>query len=286
MNSIQIPSSFSNNAIILISSPRKNELNVGRRLHEDLTTLRAEVQDFHLEHHYVSTRHDLIEILRDIARKSKKGLRPIIHFDMHGDQRRGLEINPSREFASWLELTAWLRKINIRARNNLCVIAAACHGLHMISPISIHNAVPFYCLIAPEQEVTLGFINDRMYPFYKKLLQSGNLHDALHEIKGTFKEFHCEKMLTIVLAKYIKFQCKGAGFRKRKEQLITDALSRDIPRTQATLRHLRKLVKENINPSELLIKKYASRFLIGKEYQVTLDQIAGLIEGSYTRPSA
>lgn len=278
-------SSFANNSIIFISSPRKNEFSVGRRLTEDLDVFRIAVHGFHFEDHLVSTRQELIEVLRKIARQAKKGLRPIIHFDMHGDQRRGLQLNPSGEFAAWPELVAWLRKINIKTRNNLCVVAASCYGLHMISPISIHNAVPFYCLIAPECEVSLGFIDEKMCLFYKQLLQTGNLDNAFWEIEGTFKQFHSEKMLTIVIAKYIKRQCKGTGFAERKEQLITGALARGIPRTKESLRWLRNLVKKGIRPSEALVQKYASRFLVGKEYPVTFDQIMQLVEESYGKPS-
>lgn len=278
-------SSFANNSIILISSPKNNELNVGRRLAEDLDALRVAVRDFHFEHHIVSTRQELIEVLRKIARQARKGLRPIIHLDMHGDQRRGLELNSSGEFAAWPELIAWLRKINIKTRNNLCVVAASCYGLHMISSISIHNAVPFYCLIAPEYEVSIGFIDVKMSLFYRRLLQTGNLENAFREIEGTFKQFHSEKMLTVVLAKYIKYQCKGSGFAERKELLITGALTRGIPRTQESLRRLRKLVKESIRPSEVLVQKYASRFLVGKECQITLDQIMRVVDESYEKPS-
>lgn len=276
-----LSSSFSNNAVILISSSRAGEENVGRRLAEDLDQLRIALHDFHLEHHNVTSRQDLVELLRKIARQAKKGLRPIIHFDMHGDQHRGLELNPSRDFATWPELVAWLRRINKRTRNNLCVVAASCYGLQMIRPISIHNAVPFYCLIAPEKEVSLGFVDQKMSLFYRQLLEKGSLEDAFREIEGEFQQFHCEKMLTIVLTKYIKQQCKGAGFMKRKEQLISGAVARGAPRTAESLKRLRHLIRETIRPSESLIQKYASQFLIGREYPVSLDQITRLIEESY-----
>lgn len=274
-------SSFSNNAVILISSPRGGEENVGRRLAEDLAVLRIALHDFHFEHHNVSSRQDLIELLRRIASQVKNGLRPIIHFDMHGDQRRGLELNPARDYAGWPELVAWLRKINKRTRNNLCVVAASCFGLNMIRPISIHHAVPFYCLIAPEQEVPLGFVDEKMSLFYRQLLEKGSLDDGFRELEGPFKQFHCERMLTIVLAKYIKQQCKGAGFRKRKEQLISGAIDRGALSTPESLRRLRHSVDELIRPSVPLIQKYATQFLIGKEYPVTLEKIMGLIEETY-----
>lgn len=271
-------SSFAYNAVILISSPRKGELNVGGRLAEDLEQLRVAVHDFHFEHHHVKSRQELVEVLREVARQAKKGLRPIIHFDMHGDQNKGLEINPSMEFAGWPELIAWLRRINIRTRNNLCVVATACYGLFLIKPISIHNAVPFYTLIAPDHEVNLGFIDDKIPKFYRRLIEEENLDSAFEEISNEFKRFHSEKMLAIVLTKYIKQQCKGVGFATRREMLITEALARGIPRTKESLKTLRKLVKANIKPSEFLIKKYASNFLVGKEFPITLDQIVAFIE--------
>lgn len=155
-------SSFSNNAVIVISSPRtEREKNVARRLVEDLELLRLGVHKFYFEHHIVFSRQELVELLRKVARLAKKGLRPLIHFDMHGDKFRGLELNPSGEFAPWPEVVTWLRKINVRAKNNLCVIAATCHGLNMIRPITIEKPVPFYCLIAPEHEISFGMIDGK-----------------------------------------------------------------------------------------------------------------------------
>lgn len=277
-----LPSSFANNAIILISSKRKNELNVARRLADDLATFRVAIVDFHFEHHEVKTRQELFELLMRIARQAKKGgLRPIIHFDMHGDAIRGLEISASNEFASWSELNDWLRKINIRTGNNLCVVAASCHGLQMIRPISIHHPVPYFCLIAPEREVTLGFIDEKLSAFYQTLFQNSDLDSALAHLKEHFKQFHCEKMLAVAFAKYIKYQCKGVGWAKRKEELITGALARGIPNTAENLKSLRKQAINSIRPTDELIASYAKKFLIGKPFPATLKDILQLVNESY-----
>lgn len=92
---------------------------------EDLELMRLDVHKYYFHHYEISTRQELFETLQEIARLTKKvGLKPIIHFDMHGNKHLGLESNPTREYTSWSELVVWLRKINIRAKNNLCVIAA------------------------------------------------------------------------------------------------------------------------------------------------------------------
>jgi len=271
-------STFANNSIFVLSASRPGEVGVARRLMEDLEQIRIATHAVHLERHDIATRQELICCLRNIARAAKKGVRPILHLDMHGDDRRGLEIPASQEFAAWRDVNSWLQKINISSKNNLCVVAAACFGLNLIAPISVLKPVPFYCLIASRSSIELGYVERNIVPFYRVLLQQGSLQQAIQEINKHFELFHCEKMLAITLARYIKTACKGSALRGRTERLITEALAAGTPRSKESLRQLRRFLRANLQPSDELVKRYAERFLIGKSFSVSLDEIIRLVD--------
>lgn len=148
----------------------------------------------------------------------------------------------------------------------------------MIRPITIEKAVPFYCLIAPEREISFEMIDGKMSAFYRRLFGSGSIDDAQLELSESFKMFNCERMLTFALEKYIKLNCRGAGLRARKERLISSAVKQGAPNTSKNLQAMRRLVREQIAPSENLIKKYVSQFLIGKNYAITFNQLLELID--------
>lgn len=276
---MQLSTGFRSNAIILINAPRLGEDGLGRRLAEDLEQMKISIRDFHFERHDIESLRELFVLLRYVTSKTKKGMRPILHFNMHGDRSRGLQVGKAREFIPWDQLASWLRRINIRTKNNLCVVAAACHGLYMIKPITILKETPFFCLIAPEKEVPFGFVDDRMTVFYRELLTTLNLDSAENVIDEHFHFFYSEVLLTKSLIGYIKTGCKGKGFRQRKERLITEALLSGFSRDRETLRALRKLVKAGTEPTQYLIDKYAERFLVGGyKSQVTLNMLMNEIE--------
>lgn len=280
MKRIEWDSDFSNNAVVVLSAPRSGEHGVARRLIDDLLQLSATHHPFMVEHIVLKSRQHLVETMFSLARRAKKGLRPIIHLDMHGDPLRGLEIAPSAEFARWDEVFAWLRKVNVRAKNNLGVVGAACYSLSLIRSISIFQPVPFYFLVAPQSVATIGQIDDGMPNFYRNLLCGDGLSSAVDALGPPFSLFHCEKMMTIVLAKYIKHQCKGRSFADRKERLLTAVLQHGLPRTKENLRLLRKGAREQLRPTDDLVQRYADRFLLGRDYNVTLEMLLDLVDRS------
>ena len=86
--------------------------------------------------------------------------------------------------------------------------------------------------------------------------------------------------MTIVLAKYIKHQCKGRSFADRKERLLTEVLQRGLPRTKEHLGLLRKSAREHLRPTDDLVQRYADRFLLGRDYNVTLEMLLDLVDQS------
>ncbi|CAN7718954.1 hypothetical protein LJR084_006131 [Variovorax sp. LjRoot84] len=134
---------------------------------------------FHFSRLDVKRRSELVVVLNDINHHAREhGLRPILVLDAHGNRGDGLVLGEPGEAMTWTELGALLQQINVSTLNNLCVIGAACFSLHAIAPTKLDQAAPFFVLLAPEQEVKVGFLELNVPAFVERLFTHGSLDDA------------------------------------------------------------------------------------------------------------
>lgn len=276
---MQLDSGFSCNSVIWLSSLPDSELGPTRRMVEDMESLKAEIS-IGFQHIQVTSATHLKSLLEELAwRASEHGMRPLLHFDMHGNKEEGLYISQSSEYFSWNELYTNLQGLNKATGNNLVVIGAACFGLRSIMPIKLDKPAPFFVLLAPEEEVCVGFLEDNALRFYCDLFASGSLDAAYsRHLSDEFKYFHCEKMLFIVVAKYIRAGCKGKSAQERREQLLTDVFSQGMEKTEANLSSVRKKIKEGLKPDQSLLDRYAKTFLAGRTCSFIMQQLLEFLD--------
>lgn len=208
----------------------------------------------------------------------KNGMKPIIHFDMHGSLE-GLEVSGDHEILSWVVIAQRLRKINVATACNLGVVSGVCYGFHAIRPVNLYTATPFYVLIAPEEEVSCGFMEESTLPFYRELFSSGDILKAYQNNLSEFlKMFHCEEFLARTLCKYIAELCKGKSGKLRREQLLTKTVCGIHRKTTLNLRSLRVPMKMYLKPSQELVDRYSKQFLAGRVCQFTIDDLLQFVE--------
>ena len=276
---LQLSSSITVNSLIWISLLEPNEKGTTDRVHDDLQPYFASIG---LPFHAVEPKSasELLAGLNALAERAKEGLRPIIHFDTHGSRADGLYIAASDEFVAWQQLVEQLRPINVATGNNLCVVSAACFGMHAIMEINISTAAPFFALIAPENTVTFGFVEKRTVPFYEAVFKGLDVVSA-HEkhLVPSFKLFLSEKMLIVGLTKYVRNHCLGKGRRRRVEDLVTRAVSTGMPNTPRNRRMARRTAKQLIKPDQALVDRYEQSFLMDKKLGVTIQEILNLAQG-------
>ena len=266
------------NSLFWISSLRPGEEGPTRRIVEDL---KAECRRIGLPFQLYEPRSVplLLDALEKIADAARQGMRPIIHLDMHGSAAKGLEIAAAKESASWPAVVERLKTINIATQNNLCVVSGACFGLHAIKQVTVTEPCPFYMLIGPEQEVTFGFLEDHIAAFYAEVFLSADIMKAYESHLATqLKVFHCEKMLVIALARYIRKSCRGKGGSERRERLMSEIFMHGRERTPENLREVRLQLKSGLRPTQNLVDRFAGRFLIGKQCGFTLDDLMNAIK--------
>ncbi len=275
----QLNSGFSCSSVIWISSLPSGEMPPTNRMVNDMSGHSKEL-GFGFLHVPVSSKAKLLGLLDDLAVQARDhSMKPLIHFDAHGNKDEGIFIDGEGTFADWNTLAEKLRVINIHTKNNLAVVGATCFGLRAIKPISLQTATPFFLLLAPEEEVTVGFLEKNVPNFYQALFKLGSIDAAYSQhLSDKFNYFHCEKMLFIVIARYLKEQCKGKGGAARRERLITEIFSQGMKNTPDNLKQVRKMLKDGLRPDQSLLDRYAERFLIGRQCSFSMADIESFIE--------
>jgi hypothetical protein len=277
--SIQLNSGFSCNSVIWISSLPSAEMPPTNRMIEAMTAHSREL-GFGFQHVSVPSIAKLWALLDEIAVHARDhSMKPLIHFDTHGNKDAGIFVDGEKAYADWNTLAEKLRAINIYTRNNLAVVGATCFGLRAITPISLQTEVPFFLLLAPEEEVKVGFLEDNVPNFYRGLFELGSIDAAYsRHLSEKFKYFHCEKMLFIVVARYLKERCKGKGGAERRERLITEIFSQGMEKTPDNLKLVRKKLKDGLRPDQSLLDRFAGRFLIGRQCSFSMADLERFLD--------
>lgn len=257
-----------------------SEQGSSRRIKEDLKGISTNGgRDFY--EISVSTKDELLKTLSELEIQAAIGLRPILHFDMHGSKEDGLLMVPSGEYVPWDELAGSMRKVNIATENNLCCVFATCFAQHFVFQIDILNPMLFYLIIAPFEEVNVGFLEEQTNRFYQSVMTSGNITTAYADtLSEQMRLWNCQEILIQGLLEYIKTQTKGKGARQRRERLLTEHLkTRNIRNpSEAQMRDARRLIKEFVKPDQSIIDKIAPAFLIGREPGFSFEDLTPFLD--------
>lgn len=280
MPTISIAEPLQINAIVWIHSLPENEMGPTRRILEDLDA-QALSGGPHVFEYGVSDRAELFQLLDRLAAEAGQGLRPIIHLDAHGNQSDGLWLASADEWASWDELMERLRKINVATGNNLVVVFALCHGLHLYKLIDLKKAAPAYLFAASEDEIYVDFLEEETAPFYRELQQQGAFLGAFEATLGKkMTLMNCQGLFLKALAHYVKNHCQPEALNARAERTATEMLQRDqiVEPSPDLVRQYRERARAALEPSQKIIDQFAPHFLIGRQPGFTyadVERLAG-----------
>jgi hypothetical protein len=136
------------------------------------------------------------------------------------------------------------------------------------------DACPFYMLIAPQNEITAGFLEDNLFNFYSNAFTALNIVEPYERcLAKSMALFHCEKMLAIVLSRYIGDSCIGRGGAARRECLLTEVLLKGVPSNRANKSLLRKSLKRMTRSTQALVDRLVDSFLLGKKVGFNVDDL-------------
>lgn len=275
---MQFTSASRFNTLFWISSLAENERGVTRRILEDLGPLCA-ASKLPFEHYEPTTAAELLSSLDNIVGRSKVGGLPLIHLDLHGTPEGGLQVAQSGERVSWATIADKFRAINVLSKNNLCVVSGACYSLKLLDLIDTEKPCPFFILLAPENEILAGDLEDNTTGFYRDILLESDIIST-HEkwFSNKLSMFHCERMAAVALARYIDTACKGRNADTRKEHFVSMAVKNGLANNRHELRRARKIAKRMTVPSQKLLNGVVSRFLIGKQPSFTIADLNRFVD--------
>ncbi|MGY4169905.1 hypothetical protein [Bradyrhizobium sp. USDA 4529] len=270
---LEVQSGLVFNSIFWLTSPQPDEVGMVQSMIDDVSVI-CQAKGIPFQSYVVPNGDQLIRALAEIEEAARQGCRPLIYLDMHGSPTEGVEIAATNELVAWDTVVNALRSINRETGNNLLVVAGVCFGLHAIKETIITDHTPFYMLIAPEEKITFGELMDQTFPFFQNLTTHWDVVKAAKvELSPKMKMFHCIRVFTVAMAKYILRSCKGKGAQERREHLLTEILKSGYPNTPDGLRSLRQAIKDGIKPSQEMLDKYASNFLGGKPLGYDLERL-------------
>lgn len=267
MSYLKLQTQFANNAVIIVDGLKSTDLQTARLLNEDLLDFQASSEGHKtlIQLEKVSTRRELVAFLTDLIPVCKEGLRPIIHFECHGNNLMGLGIGDAQERLSWADLVNLLSSINTATKNNTGVVMATCHGFYALTPLTIDHPCPFFFLIGSQEIVPAGVFGKQMKEFYKALFRSGALEPAMAQLDDRFKQFLAEKFFATVWARNLKKHGIGKGLSARREHLVTMALDEGRRSgNNLSVKVVRSLVKKLAPLRKETFDAQANRFLHGK----------------------
>lgn len=268
---LEFVSSFSTNAVLILDGLGKDDLPTGENLFRQLQAM--DRNGCLCERIQISSRGELFDFLKAVVGRAAAGLRPILHFEMHGDPTIGVGLGDGGETASWLEICEYFQRVNVLTKNNLGVVMAACFGLYAIEKISIKEPSPFHFLIGSPEEVYDNVINAQMKEFYRTMFRTGLLEEAMKEVDETFQQFHVEKHFATSYGKYIRNGLIGTGRSTRINKIVEETLTeKGLPLTEQNMAPIRAALERQMKPTAENFKKYADVFMIGR-YSLCYDKL-------------
>ncbi len=261
-----------------ISSLGPDEIGVTDRILEDLEP-HCERLGLPFERYDPETADEFLKCLDNIIGRTTVGSLPMIHLDLHGSVKDGVRIAQSGEHVSWTVVADKFRSINVATGNNLCVISGACFSFEVVRQVDVNQPAPFFILVAPQTEVTAGILEASVLGFYRDILGREDLISA-HErwFTDRLRLFHCERMLGVVLLRYIDMACKGKNADDRREYLVSMAMKNGLANTRKNRRMARSFARKKSKPSEDLINRFVDTFLIGKRPNFTINQLNRFVD--------
>lgn len=191
-------------------------------------------------------------------------LYPILHFECHGDRDKGLYVHASEEYISWEEIIRHIAEINQASKNNTGVVIAACYGFEISKFVTFNAPCPFNYVVAAQDEVQAGRLQDVILPFYKATVQSGNLQGGLVLLDDRLKLFHCGKWFYSNLATFMITSFNASGRREIVEQIVSSQVAKAGYKNRELLKSARAKAKNFVKSPQGFYKHASMIFFHGK----------------------
>ena len=273
-----------NNGLIIFDSLAETELQTGRRLHEDLLDYSHEIgRQGYCRYYSIKNKQMLIAALKLVLTECKAGvLYPLLHFECHGDPDKGLYVHASKEYVAWDELVQHIAEINQATRNNVGVVLAACYGFEISKFVTFTAPCPFNYVIAAQDEIRAGQLQDVVMDFYKTTVKSGDLQGGLVALDDQLMLFHSGQWFYSTLASFMVTNFNATGRSEIVEQIVSNQVARAGYRSRELVRAARAKAKKFLKSPQNFYK-YASRIFLHDKIPISYEDFHAFVEGKRPR---
>jgi hypothetical protein len=182
------------NTILVYESLPPGQFKTGEALHQRLQPL----TDLPIQYIRIADGDELLAHLGHLVGSCKRGTRPIVHIECHGDgDLDGLRM-ADESHVSWSEIARLLSAINLASDMNLMLGLSACFGAYISDTIAEESPTPFIYMLSPRldanpDELLIGYVT-----FYRMYLTGSSGQEAAdaavssgRDIFTSVNAFHC-----------------------------------------------------------------------------------------------
>lgn len=269
MTTLTYTSICRNNGLIIFDALAADELQTGRRLYSDVTDhTNAIGRSGYCTRYEVQSRAALHAALMAVLYECQSGiLKPILHFEGHGDPEKGLFIAASQEYILWADLKQLVELINRATLHNSGVVVAACFGFSLSRGLEVAKPSPFNFLIAPSIEMSAGTFRDAMYSFYKAVASNGDLRRGLADLPQDMQLLVSGEWFYSTIGSYLVHHHTQKDRQEMIEQVVTRQLTAspalNRAERRARLKQVRQSAKARINDAKGFVQHFAKTFFHG-----------------------
>ncbi len=261
--------SFAFDSVVVIESLPAGDLRTGRELFDTVLAPASTADPGLVSTLYEpQTGPELYKVLTQIRRDAEHYHRsPIVHLEMHGD-KSGL-VMANGTVMPWAELASELTSINTVSRMNLLLVAAMCHGWHMVSLLRPTDRAPAFGIVGTEGDVTAGDLLSTMQRFYQVLV--GPSHDfrsamdvanqGLEYRDWRFKMEGAELWLCRAFTHYVETLSTEESQAQRVNRLVADVARAQNLDVRGTMQ-VRAALSKAISNDENWFNYYKTKFLM------------------------
>lgn len=123
------------------------------------------------------------QMLSNIRHESIRGVKPFIHFEIHGSVE-GFELDTGERIV-WQLLKEPLREISKITGNNLFISLATCFGAYLLKIYKPWETCPFFGYIGPLREVKNHELKASYSVFFEVLLLENDFDKAIQALQDT-----------------------------------------------------------------------------------------------------
>ena len=273
-----------NNGLIIFDALAETEMQTGRRLHEDLIDYCLEIgRQGYCTYYSIKSKQMLIAALKLVLTECRAGvLYPVLHFECHGDPERGLYVHASKEYVGWDELVRHITEINQATRNNVGIVLAACYGFEISKFVTFTAPCPFNFVIAAQDVIQVGQLQDVVMDFYKTTVKSGDLQSGLVALDNQLMLFHSGEWFFSTLASYMIKNFSAVARSEMVEQMVTNEVAKIGYQNRELLREQRAKAKKFLKSPQNFYKLMSQTFLHNK-IPISYEDFHAFVEGKRQR---